>query len=184
MRLKAMVRAGRRRVRADRGGDRRLALDAGRTAGAGAVPFAARKGIRRGSAGAGRNADAAGGAPYPAQCAWPGDHRRYHRCRGGNSSRNPPSPSSGSAFRRISRPGGASCSTARIISTSRRIGRLFPGAAIFLAVVTINFIGDGLRDALDASAGFFEAGRVTSMQSQSSRRPSSRYSWSENPFLD
>ena len=27
---------------------------------------------------------------------------------------------------------------------------LFPGAAIFLAVVTINFIGDGLRDALDA----------------------------------
>ncbi|MCA0399910.1 MAG: ABC transporter permease [Proteobacteria bacterium] len=27
---------------------------------------------------------------------------------------------------------------------------LFPGMAIFLAVVTINFIGDGLRDALDA----------------------------------
>jgi peptide/nickel transport system permease protein len=26
---------------------------------------------------------------------------------------------------------------------------LFPGAAIFLAVITINFIGDGLRDALD-----------------------------------
>jgi peptide/nickel transport system permease protein len=27
---------------------------------------------------------------------------------------------------------------------------LFPGAAIFLAVLSINFIGDGLRDALDA----------------------------------
>ena len=27
---------------------------------------------------------------------------------------------------------------------------LFPGGAIFLAVVAINFIGDGLRDALDA----------------------------------
>ena len=27
---------------------------------------------------------------------------------------------------------------------------LFPGAAIFLAVISINFIGDGLRDALDA----------------------------------
>jgi peptide/nickel transport system permease protein len=27
---------------------------------------------------------------------------------------------------------------------------LFPGAAIFIAVVAINFIGDGLRDALDA----------------------------------
>ena len=26
---------------------------------------------------------------------------------------------------------------------------MFPGAAIFLAVLTINFIGDGLRDALD-----------------------------------
>ena len=26
---------------------------------------------------------------------------------------------------------------------------LFPGALIFLAVVSINFIGDGLRDALD-----------------------------------
>jgi peptide/nickel transport system permease protein len=27
---------------------------------------------------------------------------------------------------------------------------LFPGGAIFIAVVSINFIGDGLRDALDA----------------------------------
>jgi peptide/nickel transport system permease protein len=26
---------------------------------------------------------------------------------------------------------------------------LFPGSAIFLAVLSINFIGDGLRDALD-----------------------------------
>jgi peptide/nickel transport system permease protein len=26
---------------------------------------------------------------------------------------------------------------------------IFPGLAIFLAVVCINFIGDGLRDALD-----------------------------------
>jgi peptide/nickel transport system permease protein len=26
---------------------------------------------------------------------------------------------------------------------------LFPGAAIFFAVLTINFVGDGLRDALD-----------------------------------
>lgn len=26
---------------------------------------------------------------------------------------------------------------------------LFPGIAIFLTVLTINFIGDGLRDALD-----------------------------------
>lgn len=29
-------------------------------------------------------------------------------------------------------------------------GALFPGGAIFLAVLSINFIGDGLRDALDA----------------------------------
>jgi peptide/nickel transport system permease protein len=26
---------------------------------------------------------------------------------------------------------------------------LFPGLAIFIAVLTINFIGDGLRDVLD-----------------------------------
>jgi peptide/nickel transport system permease protein len=26
---------------------------------------------------------------------------------------------------------------------------MFPGTAIFLTVLTINFIGDGLRDALD-----------------------------------
>ena len=31
---------------------------------------------------------------------------------------------------------------------------LFPGAAIFIAVVAINFIGDGLRDALDARKVF------------------------------
>ncbi len=31
---------------------------------------------------------------------------------------------------------------------------LFPGGAIFIAVVAINFIGDGLRDALDARAGY------------------------------
>src|SRR5258707_14682363 len=30
---------------------------------------------------------------------------------------------------------------------------LFPGGAIFIAVVAINFIGDGLRDALDARRG-------------------------------
>mgnify|MGYP003693564257 CR=1 FL=1 len=41
------------------------------------------------------------------------------------------------------------CSTPRITSTSPRIGRLFAGGAIFLAVLSINFIGDGLRDALD-----------------------------------
>ena len=42
----------------------------------------------------------------------------------------------------------ASCSTARTTWTSRRTGAV-PGAGIFLAVLTINFIGDGLRDALD-----------------------------------
>ena len=27
---------------------------------------------------------------------------------------------------------------------------IFPGAAIFLGVLSLNFLGDGLRDALDA----------------------------------
>ena len=37
---------------------------------------------------------------------------------------------------------------ARIISTSRRIGRCSPAARSF-SVKSINYIGDGLRDALD-----------------------------------
>ena len=32
---------------------------------------------------------------------------------------------------------------------SRTLLALFPGGMIFLAVISINYIGDGLRDALD-----------------------------------
>ena len=65
------------------------------------------------------------------------------------SSPNRRSPSSASASRPTSRPGAASCTTPRTTSTSRRTGRCSRARAIFLAVLTINFIGDGLRDALD-----------------------------------
>ena len=53
----------------------------------------------------------------------------------------------GQDFRRISRPGVAFCTTARTISIS--LYWAVPGAAIFFTVLTINFVGDGLRDALD-----------------------------------
>ena len=45
---------------------------------------------------------------------------------------------------------------------------LFPGAAIFLAVLTINFIGDGLRDALDPAQGDVMA-RAAAARSAASR---------------
>ena len=43
----------------------------------------------------------------------------------------------------------ACCATPRTISTSPRTGRCSRARAIFLTVLAINFIGDGLRDALD-----------------------------------
>jgi peptide/nickel transport system permease protein len=56
--------------------------------------------------------------------------------------------SSGSASRPTSDLGPHPVSTRRTTSTSRRTGPS-SGTAIFLAVLSINFIGDGLRDALD-----------------------------------
>ena len=80
--LEGRVRPGGRRVRDDRRRDRRPALDAGRAAGARAVPLAAREGIRRGGARARRDQAAAGGAPHPAERARAGDRRRHDRRRG------------------------------------------------------------------------------------------------------
>ena len=80
--LKAVFGAGGRRLRPDRGGHRRPALDAGGAAGARAVPVAAREGIRRGGARARRLQGAPGGAAHPAQRARAGDRRRHDRRRG------------------------------------------------------------------------------------------------------
>ena len=64
------VRARGRRLHPHRHRHRRLALDAGGAARARAVPVAAREGVRRGGARAGRQQDASGGAPHPAQLRW------------------------------------------------------------------------------------------------------------------
>ena len=77
--LKSVVRPRGRRLHPDRHGDRRLSLDAGGAAGAGAVLLAAREGVRRGGARARRLGAAPGGAPHPAQLARAGDRRRHHR---------------------------------------------------------------------------------------------------------
>ena len=74
-------RATARRLRPDRRGDRRAALDAGGAARARAIPVVAREGVRRGGAGSGRDQMAPGGAPHPAQFAGAGDRRRDRRCR-------------------------------------------------------------------------------------------------------
>ena len=151
-RAEAGVRPGGRRLHPDRARHRRLSLDAGRAAGAGAVLLAAREGIRRGGARARRVAAAPGRAPHPAQLARPGDRRRHHRRRRGDhrgvdavvprprlSARHPdlgPDPLRRKEYLDIA-PHWA----------------LFPGTAIFLAVLCINFVGDGLRDALDPRGG-------------------------------
>ncbi len=109
----------------------------------------AREGIRRGGARARRLEAAADGAPHPAQRARPGHRRRHHRGGERDHRRIRRSPSSASASRPTRRPGAACCYDAKDYLDIAPHWALFPGAAIFLAVLSINFIGDGLRDALD-----------------------------------
>src|SRR5215472_8780845 len=68
-------------------GDRRLALDAGGAAGAGAILVAARKGVRRGGPGVGHEHSASGDAAHPAEFAGASDRRRDDRCRRRDHSR-------------------------------------------------------------------------------------------------
>ena len=151
--LKTIVRPRGRRLHPDRAGDRRLPLDAGGAAGARAVLLAAREGVRRGGARARRLGAAPGGAPHPAELARPGDRRRHHRRRRGDhrrvdallprprlSARHPdlgPDP--------LRRQG--------IPRHRAALGAVSRARAIFLAVLSINFVGDGLRDALDPRRG-------------------------------
>ncbi len=97
----------------------------------------------------GASTAAPGGAPHPAQQPGPGDRGRHHRRGRGHHRREHAVVPRAWASRPTSRPGAASCTTAATTWTSPCTGRMFPGLAIFLTVLTINFIGDGLRDALD-----------------------------------
>ena len=125
------------------------ALDAGGAAGARPVPVAAREGVRGGGARARSRRRSArssatscptrwGRSSWPAPSTWPPPSWPSPRC-----------PSWAWASRPTSRPGAASSSTPRTTSTSRPHWAIFPGTAIFLTVLSINYIGDGLRDALD-----------------------------------
>ena len=78
------------------------------------------------------------------------DHGRRdagHRHR--RSSPNPRCRSSASASRPTSRPGGGCCSTGSTICRTIPARVFWPGVAISLTVLSVNYIGDGLRDALD-----------------------------------
>ena len=101
---KVLGRRG-RRLRADRGGDRRPALDAGGAPGARPVPVAAREGVRRGGPRAGRLQGPPGGAAHPAQRAGAGDRGRHHRRGGRHHLRIRPCRSWAWASRPTSRPG-------------------------------------------------------------------------------
>ena len=92
---------------------------------------------------------APGGAPHPAERARTGDRRRAR-------STSPPrsSPSSTLSFLGLGFPPdiptwGRILYDAKDYLDIAPYWALFPGAAIFLTVLSINFIGDGLRDALD-----------------------------------
>ena len=109
----------------------------------------AREGVRRGGARARRLGAAPGRPPHPAQLARAGDRRRHDRRRRGDHRRvdalvpRPRLPA------RHPDLGPHPVRQPRSTSTSRRTGRCSPAPAIFLAVLCINFVGDGLRDALD-----------------------------------
>ena len=92
---------------------------------------------------------APGGAAHPAQRARAG-HRGRHDRRGGRHHLriDPVVPRAGLPVRRADL-GLRCCATPRTTSTSPPHWALFPGGAIFLTVLAINFIGDGLRDAFD-----------------------------------
>ena len=123
-------------------------LDDGGAAGARAVLRVAREGIRRGGAGAGRLDIARGGAPHPAERAGAGDRRRHDR-RGGGDHRGIDAVVSRLGFPPDIPTWGRMLYDAKDNLDVAPHWALFAGGAIFLAVLSINFIGDGLRDALD-----------------------------------
>ncbi len=97
----------------------------------------------------GARAAPAGRPPHPAQCRGAGHRRRRPSTSPPPSSPNPRSRSSGSDSRPTSRSWGRILYDAKDNLDFAPHWAIFPGTAIFLTVLSINFIGDGLRDALD-----------------------------------
>ena len=79
----------------------------------------------------------------------PGDRGRHDRCRRRHHYRVRPCRSLASASRPTSRAGAAMLFDAKDTLDVAPHWAMFSGAAIFITVLAINFIGDGLRDALD-----------------------------------
>ena len=91
---------------------------------------------------------APGRAPHPAQCAGAGDRGRHHRRRRRHHRRiDAVVPRAGLPARHPDL--GPRAVRRQGLSRHRAALGAVPGAAIFLTVLSINFIGDGLRDALD-----------------------------------
>ena len=123
-------------------------MDAGRAARARTILVAARERVRRGGARAGYDQLARGDAAHPAELTGT-DHRRRHDRR-----RRAIIAKSTLSFLGLGFPPDIP-TWGRILFDAKDYldiaphWALFAGGAIFLAVLSINFIGDGLRDALD-----------------------------------
>ena len=142
------VRRRGRRLHPDRDRDRRPALDAGGAAGPGPVLLAAREGSssRRRERRARRRRARCSSTSCPMRLALSSSPRPSRSPR--RSSRNRRSPSSASASPDIPTWGRLLFDAKDHLDVAPHWA-MFPGAAIFLTVLSINFIGDGLRDALD-----------------------------------
>ena len=145
-----IVRPGRRRLHPDRACDRRLPLDAGGAAGAGAVPVAAREGVRRSGAGAWRTTPRLvirhilPNSLGPVIVAGTIDVAAAIIAESTLSFLGLGFPPDIPTWGRL-------LFDAKDYLDIAPHWALFAGAAIFLTVLAINFIGDGLRDALDPS---------------------------------
>ena len=90
-----------------------------------------------------------GRPPHPAQRDRPGDRGRARSTWPRPSSSSRRCRSSGSAFRPTFPTWGRILFDAKDNLDFAPHWAIFPGTAIFLTVLSINYIGDGLRDALD-----------------------------------
>src|SRR5581483_10228890 len=137
-------RAAARRLHPDRRGDRRAALDAGGAAGPGAVPVAAGKGVRRGGARPWRQVvrHILPNSLGPVIVAGTVDVAAAIIAESTLSFLGLGFPPDIPTWGRI-------LYDAKDYLDIAPHWALFAGGAIFLAVLSINFVGDGLRDALD-----------------------------------
>ena len=136
-------------LRSDRHHHRRALVADRRASGASLVPESARARVRRSRAG-GRQQRRPHHLPAPASQRRRADHRSSDaRRRRRHPHRIDASRFSASASSRRPRPGATCSPTPSPISQIAWWAAVFPGLCILVTVLAINYIGDGLRDALD-----------------------------------